>query len=96
MLSNVLGRWGQMGQARSNEGYVHSPATRPSVGSAALNAPTISPFVALMEAIRTAAAASARCWPSMLDKISRELGDHKDRPARKRDNDHAARHDSDH
>ena len=82
-----------MGRSKSNEESVHSTATRPSVGSAALDAPTIGPFVASMEAIGGTVTAPAR-WLSVLDKISRGPRDNKDRPTRKRDNDYAAGHDT--
>jgi hypothetical protein len=72
-----------MGQSKSNKDSVHATAIRPSVGSAALDAPTIGPFVASMEVIGETTTAPAR-WLSVLDKIGREPGDNKDRPTRTR------------
>jgi hypothetical protein len=74
---------------------MHSPAIRPSVGSAALDTPTIGPFVASMGAIREAAAMPAR-WPSVLDKSAENSETARTAPTRKRDNDHAPGHGADH
>jgi hypothetical protein len=83
-----------MGQAKSTEESMHSPAIRLSVGSAALDAPTIGAFVASMEAIRERAAASR--WPSVLDKIGESSETVRAAPTRKRDNDHAPGYGADH
>lgn len=95
MFANALCRVGPMGQSESNEESVRATATRPSVGSAALDTPIIGPFVVAMEAIGETATAPAR-WLPVRDKIGREPTDNKDRPTRKRDNDYAAGHDTYH
>jgi hypothetical protein len=74
---------------------MHSPAIRPSVGSAALEVPTIGPFVASMGAVRETAPAPA-AWSSVLEKIAENSETVRTAPARKRDNDHASGHDADH
>jgi hypothetical protein len=95
-LPMLLPGWGMgMGQPKSNEEFMHSQATRPSVGSATLDSPTIGPFVAPMEAIRETAAVPAR-WPSVLDRRVESLDTVRTAPMRKRDNDHAAGHAADH
>jgi hypothetical protein len=79
---------GAMGRPKSTEESMHSLASRPGVGSTALDAPTIGPFVASMEAIRETA--------PVLDKIAESSETARTAPARKRDNDHASGHDADH
>jgi hypothetical protein len=84
-----------MRQPKSNEGVQRSPAAGPSAGGAALDAPTIGPFVASMEAIEETAAAPAR-WPSVFAKIAESAETVRPAPTRRRDSDHAAVHDADH
>jgi hypothetical protein len=78
-----------MGQPKSDEQTVHSPAARPSIGSAASHVPTIGSFALSMEAIRETAAVAARC-PSVLDEIAESSDTLRTAPTRKRDHDHAA------
>jgi hypothetical protein len=94
-ICECLLRVGSMGQPKSTEESMYSPAIRPRVGSAALETPTMSPFIASMEEIRETAPAPAR-WPSVLNRIGESSKTARTAPTHKRDNDHASGHVADH
>jgi len=63
-----------MGKGKCDKEFVRSPTTGPSIGSAGLEPPINSQFVAAVEAIYQSAAAP-RQWPCTLNKIADCFGD---------------------
>jgi hypothetical protein len=77
-----------MWQPKSHKEFVH-----PGAGSAALDAPTIGPFVAPIEEIRETATAPARC-PRVIDEIAESSETLRRSLLRTRPNDRAAGNDA--